>query len=203
MLVEYITGITFNNYLFSLWHSRYSWLSTQQASPWSHYCLFTIRHSLCKFLPTWPKEAINNSLIKYIWNIYYWYSGCIFNYSCHTNKFTSCSTSTTSTLSVLVIGVQRHFQSHCCCIVRLSCLWRTLSPYQTLFYKFISCVPNHRRGNKMKNVLYHTVRTVPKSNRKIIEITRKTYTTTVRTVPKSFRKIIEVKGKIPHCQNSS
>ena len=55
----------------------------------------------------------------------------------------------------------------------------------------------------MKNVLYHTVRTVPKSNRKIIEITRKTYTTTVRTVPKSFRKIIEVKGKIPHCQNSS
>ena len=88
------------------------------------------------------------------------------------------------------------------CKAQLS-VWRTLSHCQTLLYQFIWCVPNHRSGNKMKNILYHTARTVPKSNRKIIEITGKTYITTVRTVPKSNRKIIEVKGKIPHCQNSS
>jgi hypothetical protein len=62
-------------------------------------------------------------------------------------------------------------------------------------YKFVSCVPYYRRGNKIQN---HTVRTVPKSNRKILEIKGKIPKEkyhTVRTVPKSNRKIVE-RGKL-------
>jgi hypothetical protein len=51
-----------------------------------------------------------------------------------------------------------------------------LSSRQTLLYKFVSCVPYYRSGNKIKN---HTVRTVPKSNRKIVEMTEKAYNTTL------------------------
>jgi hypothetical protein len=50
----------------------------------------------------------------------------------------------------------------------------------------------HGISNKMKNKKYHTVETVPKSNRK----TKNT------TLSKQFQSPIE-KQKIPHCRNSS
>ena len=137
LLIEYITGTTFNSCMFVLTMTQLMLLVE-----YIQVIIICCHYAISDATSSQHKAVINNSLIMYVKYIFY--------YSCHINKCTPCSTSTASALSGLVIGTLLLVILSLYCKAQL-CVWRTLSSRQTLLYKFVSCVPYYRSGNKMKN----------------------------------------------------